>query len=294
MEENVDSFKLLCGNSEETFMTEVETLAKNHNWNMPTKCSVCGTDLVINANHKEIKCSNELCKSRYMGRISKWTDTLKIKEFGLTTIEKMIDNNIFKTIPDLYKIDYTKIASMDGFGEKSAAKMKSELDSHKEATLAEFIAGFNITDCGENIIQNVIDGKGFNTLDAFLNAKANDFIMDGLKEKTADKLYNGLQALKEDMLETVKFVKIKEIKKVEGGSLGGQSFCFTGPAQRKRSELWEIVEKNGGVVHESCKKDTNFLVMADKNSTSSKAEKARKNGTTMLSEEEFIGMCEVL
>ena len=219
---------------------------------------------------------------------------LKIKEFGLTTIEKMIDNNIFKTIPDLYKIDYAKIASMDGFGEKSAAKMKSELDSHKEATLAEFIAGFNITDCGENIIQNVIDGKGFNTLDAFLNAKANDFIMDGLKEKTADKLYNGLQALKEDMLETVKFVKIKEIKKVEGGSLGGQSFCFTGPAQRKRSELWEIVEKNGGVVHESCKRDTNFLVMADKNSTSSKAEKARKNGTTMLSEEEFIEMCEVL
>ena len=56
----------------------------------------------------------------------------------------------------------------------------------------------------------------------------------------------------------------------------------------------EIVEKNGGVVHESCKKDTNFLVMADKNSTSSKAEKARKNGTTMLSEEEFIEMCEVL
>lgn len=291
MEENVGSFKLLRGNNEETFMTEVETLAKNHNWNMPTKCSVCGADLVISENHKELKCSNEFCKSRYMGRISKWTDTLKIKEFGLTTIEKMIDNNIFKTIPDLYKIDYAKIASMDGFGEKSAAKMKSELDSHKEATLAEFIAGFNITDCGENIIQNVIDGKGFNTLDAFLNAKANDFIMDGLKEKTADKLYNGLQALKEDMLETVKFVKIKEIKKVEGGSLGGQSFCFTGPAQRKRSELWEIVEKNGGVVHESCKKDTNFLVTNTPNSGSSKNVKAQKLGISIITEMDFLSMC---
>lgn len=272
----------------------VSELAKLHNWNMPIKCTVCGADLVISNNHKELKCSNEFCKSRYIGRISKWTDTLKIKEFGLTTIEKMIDNNIFKTIPDLYKIDYTKIASMDGFGERSATKMKSELDNHREVTLAEFIAGFNITDCGENIIQNVINGRNFNTLDDFLNAKSADFIMDGVKEKTADKLYNGLQALKEDMLETVKFVKIKENKKVEGGSLKGQSFCFTGPAQRKRSELWEIVEKNGGIIHESCKKDTNFLVMADKNSTSSKAEKARKNGTTMLSEEEFINMCSVI
>lgn len=275
-------------------MTEVENLAKNHNWNMPTKCSVCGADLVINENHKELKCSNEFCKSRYMGRISKWTDTLKIKEFGLTTIEKMIDNDIFKTIPDLYKIDYSKIAAMEGFGEKSAAKMKSELDNHREATLAEFIAGFNITDCGENIIQNIIDGKKLNTLYAFINAEPKDFIMDGIKDKTANKLYAGLQALKNDMLKTADFVKIKEIKKMEGGSLGGKSFCFTGPAQRKRSELWEIVEKNGGIVHESCKKDTNFLVMADKNSTSSKAEKARKNGTTMLSEDEFIGMCEVI
>ena len=275
-------------------MTEVENLAKNHNWNMPTKCSVCGADLVINENHKELKCSNEFCKSRYMGRISKWTDTLKIKEFGLTTIEKMIDNDIFKTITDLYKIDYSKIAAMEGFGEKSAAKMKSELDNHREATLAEFIAGFNITDCGENIIQNIIDGKKLNTLYAFINAEPKDFIMDGIKDKTANKLYAGLQALKNDMLKTADFVKIKEIKKMEGGSLGGKSFCFTGPAQRKRSELWEIVEKNGGIVHESCKKDTNFLVMADKNSTSSKAEKARKNGTTMLSEDEFIGMCEVI
>ena len=275
-------------------MTEVENLAKNHNWNMPTKCSVCGADLVINENHKELKCSNEFCKSRYMGRISKWTDTLKIKEFGLTTIEKMIDNDIFKTIPDLYKIDYSKIAAMDGFGEKSAAKMKSELDNHREATLAEFIAGFNITDCGENIIQNIIDGKKLNTLYAFINAEPKDFIMDGIKDKTANKLYAGLQALKNDMLKTADFVKIKEIKKMEGGSLGGKSFCFTGPAQRKRSELWEIVEKNGGVVHESLKNTTDYLVMADKNSTSSKAEKARKNGTTMLSEDEFIGMCEVV
>lgn len=275
-------------------MTEVENLAKNHNWNMPTKCSVCGADLVINENHKELKCSNEFCKSRYMGRISKWTDTLKIKEFGLTTIEKMIDNDIFKTIPDLYKIDYTKIAAMDGFGEKSAAKMKSELNNHREATLAEFIAGFNITDCGENIIQNIIDGKKLNTLYAFINAEPKDFIMDGIKDKTANKLYAGLQALKNDMLKTADFVKIKEIKKMEGGSLGGKSFCFTGPAQRKRSELWEIVEKNGGVVHESLKNTTDYLVMADKNSTSSKAEKARKNGTTMLSEDEFIGMCEVV
>lgn len=272
-------------------MTEVERLAKEHNWNMPTKCVVCGSPLVISTNHCQLSCSNEFCKSRYAGRINKWTNMLKVKEFGLTTIEKMIDAEVFKTIPDLYKIDYSKIESMEGFGEKSAANMKAELDNHKELTLAQFVAGFNITDCGENIVQSLIDQKGYTNLTDLLSAKMEDFICDGIKEKTASKLYEGLQKLNEDMVETSKYITIKEIKKVEG-VLGGKSFCFTGPAQRKRADLWKMVEDNGGVVHESCKKDTDYLVMADKNSTSTKAEKARKNGTTMLSEDEFVAMCE--
>ena len=270
-------------------MTVVE-LAKAHNWNMPTKCTVCGADLEITDNHKLLYCPNEFCKSKYSGRIDKWTATLKVKELGLTTIEKMIDAGVFKSIPDLYKIDYSKIASMDGFGEKSAKNIKRELDAHRKATLAQFIAGFNITDCGENVVQNIIDGTGINTLDGFLNSKASDFLMKGVKDKTANKLYEGLQKLREDMEETSKYIEIELPVKVEG-SLGGKSFCFTGPAQRKRSELWDMVKANGGVVHESVKRDTNFLVMADKNSTSTKAEKARKNGTLMLSEDEFVAMC---
>jgi DNA ligase (NAD+) len=54
-----------------------------------------------------------------------------------------------------------------------------------------------------------------------------------------------------------------------------------------------LVEKNGGVVDETMKKTTNFLVLADPNSTSSKAQKARKQGTTLISEEDFIKMCGV-
>lgn len=269
----------------------VEQIAKAHNWNMPTTCKVCGEKLTLTENHTYLRCPNDFCKSKYAGRINKWTDTLKIKEFGLTTIEKMIDNNIFKTITDLYTADYSRIAELEGFGEKSASKMKKEIDNHLEMSLPQFIAGFNITDCGETLIQNIMDGTGKSTLDDFLGAEAKDFITTGVKDKTANKLYEGLQKLKEDMVETSKYVKIKVVQKVDG-VLGGKSFCFTGPAQRKRADLWKMVENNGGIVHESCKKDTNFLVMADKNSTSSKAEKARKNGTTMLSEDEFVSMCE--
>ena len=273
-------------------MTEVETLAKNHNWNLPTKCSVCGADLVINANHKELKCSNEFCKSRYMGRISKWTDTLKIKEFGLTTIEKMIDNNIFKTIPDLYKIDYAKIASMDGFGEKSAAKMKSELDAHKETTLAEFIAGFNIEDVGQKVIQKAIDITGSKTIEDILNASKSSFLTEGISEITAGKIFEGLKSLKDMMLETAKYVNIisdKEKTTPTDGKLNGMSFCFTGAMEYKRSDLEKMVTENGGTVG-SVNKNLTYLVQQDPNSTSGKSVKAKSLGIKIISPSEFLSM----
>ena len=95
------------------------------------------------------------------------------------------------------------------------------------------------------------------------------------------------------MRKTLKHIQILVPKAPVAGSLGGKSFCFTGAAVRPRKELWSLVEKNGGTVDENMKKTTDFLVLADPNSTSSKAVKARKQGTTLISEEDFVNMCEV-
>jgi DNA ligase (NAD+) len=189
-------------------------------------------------------------------------------------------------------MNLNKIASIEGMGMRSAEKMKKELDAHKEMTLAKFVAGYNIEGVGEKVIENIINSYGFKTLEDLINAKS--FVCDGVGEVISNKLVAGLKALKDDMEKTIEFVTIKNVEKktVAGGSLNGQSFCFTGAASRPRKELWELAEKNGGIVHESMKKDTQFLVLADPNSTSSKAQKARKQGTNLLSEEDFVKMCQ--
>jgi DNA ligase (NAD+) len=91
--------------------------------------------------------------------------------------------------------------------------------------------------------------------------------------------------LVDDLL--AKGVKIKEIVK---GGLTGKSFCFTGSMTRKRGDLEGMVTAAGGVVKGSVGKGLTYLVIADPNSTSSKAVAARKNGTTCISEEEFVEM----
>lgn len=268
----------------------ITELAKLHKWNMPTVCPVCNRALEISDNHKQLYCTNEFCKSKFSGRILKWVDKLKILELGLTTIEKFIDAKIFESISDLYKIDYSKIEQLEGFGVRSASLIKKQLNAHKQATLAQFISGYNISGLGEKVVQKVIDAKNLTTFDEFV--ACTDYECDGVGQITSDKLREGIKALETDMRETLKYITIIEPEKTVAGKLNGKSFCFTGAAQRSRKELSKLVTDNGGIVHDSVKKDTTYLVLADVNSTSSKAVKARKQGTLLITEDDFVGMCQ--
>ena len=278
-------------------MNAIKTLAKLHNWNVPTVCPICGGELDLSENHCQLKCVNDFCQSKTAGRINKWTGILDVKEFGLRTINLLIDNGIVDSISSLYKMDLNKIAKIEGMGKRSAEKMKKELDAHKEMTLAKFIAGYNIEGVGEKVIENIIKFYNFKTLNDFFGSTSSQrFVCDGVGDVISKKLAEGLKALKSDMEKTLQFVTIKNAAQkivVAGGSLGGKSFCFTGAASMPRKKLWELVEKNGGVVHEGIKKDTDFLVLADVNSTSGKAKAARKQGITLLSEADFVKMCGV-
>jgi NAD-dependent DNA ligase len=77
--------------------------------------------------------------------------------------------------------------------------------------------------------------------------------------------------------------------KVEG-VLTGKSFCFTGTQVLKRAVLENIVLEKGGIVKNTCSKGTTYLVIADPNSTSTKATAAKKLGVTLITGEEFMQM----
>jgi DNA ligase (NAD+) len=51
-----------------------------------------------------------------------------------------------------------------------------------------------------------------------------------------------------------------------------------------------MVSDNGGSVKDDVSKGLDYLVLADPDSTSSKANKARKLGTSVISEEQFMSM----
>ena len=85
------------------------------------------------------------------------------------------------------------------------------------------------------------------------------------------------------------------------GGLSGKTFCFTGAIQRidprrekrfTRKQLEEMVKANGGRVLKDVNSKLDHLVMANPDSKSSKAKKAREMEVGILSEEEFFDLIE--
>jgi NAD-dependent DNA ligase len=65
-------------------------------------------------------------------------------------------------------------------------------------------------------------------------------------------------------------------------ALKDKSVCFTGAQPRKRSELEKMVQENGGTVLDHVTKGLTYLVLADPDSGSTKAKKAREYGTLCI------------
>lgn len=70
--------------------------------------------------------------------------------------------------------------------------------------------------------------------------------------------------------------------------VAGKSFCLTGEGFEPRPVLQDRLRAAGAIVHSSVTGKTDYLVMADKESNTSKAQKARAAGTTLLNYEDVF------
>lgn len=274
-------------------MSTLQELASLHNWNLPTACPVCGSALELSPNHVHLTCTGEFCPSRASGTIAKWCAVNGIKELGLTTIEKIQERGFFSSIGNMYdQVDSeSECRAVMGLElGKNWVNIVREINSHREMTLAKFVAGYNIAGIGEKQVQKVIDSCSVKDFGGFF--RSDDplrFVCDGIGEVLSRKLSKGLEVNKADMEETIKHIRI--IKQESAvGSLTGKSFCFTGAMEYKRKDLQAMVTAHGGTNLDSVTKNLAYLVIADPNSTSGKAKKACELGITLISPEQFLEM----
>lgn len=266
----------------------------------PARCPVCSAELEVSGKH--FRCPNRDCPGKPYGDLMKWIGEMEIDSLGEKWVAILIEKGLVSGPEDLHALTADQLVPLERMGETLAAKIVKNIAESRRPTLDRFVAALNIPEFSRQRVQ-VLMTAGYDTLEKLQGAAVEDLAaVKGFAEILAEKAVNGLAARKERIAKLLAAgITIQKPEPHAGasGPLAGKTFCFTGaikktdPATGKtytRKHMEGLVTKLGGRALSDVTAKLDYLVMADPDSKSSKAEKARKMGTRILSEEEFFGM----
>ncbi|MCG2616142.1 NAD-dependent DNA ligase LigA [Terrimonas sp. NA20] len=261
----------------------------------PKDCPVCESKLFKEEGEAVWRCINIECPAQVVERIIHFNskDAMDIRGFGDANVRKFFDLGILKDIPGIYRLDFEKIGTLEGFGKKSMDNLQTAVEKSKAQPLHRLIFGLGIRFVGEttaktlaHAVEHLMDFRKFSKED-LLN-------LEDVGPKVAGSIHHffsnesNIHMLEE--LETLG-LSLKNEKKGQpagDGNFTGQTFLFTGTLPTlKRDEAEAMAEELGGKIVSGVSAKLNYLVVGE--AAGSKLEKAKKiNTIKIISEAEFL------
>jgi DNA ligase (NAD+) len=254
---------------------------------IPKECPVCGSKLVFEGEF--LLCKNEGgCPALKFGNIEKWIKVTEIEEAGQGFLADVGEAGLIKDVADLYKLTAKDLIALPGYQKKKAEKIINNIKSKKVLPLPIFMAALNIPNVGRTVF-GLIEAAGYTSFDDVCDLEVEDLVkIEGIVELTAESVKIGVE--KNLVLVRKLFKAGVKIEEKRMGKLSGMSFCFTGALSIKRSDAQKYVKSLGGEVKTGVSKGLTYLVQSDPSSNSSKSQKARKYGTEIIDEDQFMEM----
>lgn len=280
-----------------------ENLTKSGNIDIPDKCPVCGGKTKIrHENAAELLyCTNPDCPAKKIKSFALLVsrDALNIEGLSEMTLEKLIDEGFIKEYADLFKLDRyrSEIASLDGFGEKSADNLISAAENSRETDVYRFLYGLGVPGIGLSGARAI--AKYFNN-DPLAIIHADMIKLKEIKD-IGDVLASNFTDFFEDeknlqaalsLLDYLHFRKQAEDENEENKIFSGKTFVITGDVHhyKNRRELSNLIESLGGKATGSVSSKTDYLINNNVLSSSEKNKKAKELNIPIISEENFIDM----
>ncbi|HEX5113471.1 MAG TPA: NAD-dependent DNA ligase LigA, partial [Saprospiraceae bacterium] len=266
----------------------------------PTHCPSCNTKLVREEDEAAWRCPNNDCKAQVLQRlifhVSK--DAMDIDGFGEKQIHRFYELGWIKTFADIYRLDYAQIEQLEGFGKKSADKLKASIEKAKGNPIQRLLHSLSIHHLGQRA-SKLIAEKTPHVLD-LANWKMEDFtsikdigpvvsenIMEWFSNKKNVAVLREMEKLGVNLKQTASD-RPKEL--VTDGVFSGKTILFTGTlTQMGRKEAQDLAEAAGAKNISAVSGNLDILVVGE--NAGSKLEKANKLGTVqIMTEDEFLNL----
>ncbi len=263
-------------------------------FDLPKTCPVCGSEAKRIGDEVARRCVNARCPAQVKQKIEHWgsRDAMDIEGLGPKVINKLVENDLVGSIPDLYRLGKLELVALERFAEKSAQNLLDEIEESKEQGLDRILYGLGIRYVGSHMADVLT--RHFDSMDGLMEAGEERLLqIDEIGPETAESLISFFDdEQNREMIQELKGLGVKmeaEEEEEVAQFLDGKKFVFTGALDNyTRSEASDLVERYGGRVTSSVSGATDYLVVGE--NPGSKLDDAEEEGTTILEEEDFQEM----
>ncbi len=260
-------------------------------WRMPKRCPLCRTEIVRHEGEVMHRCPNRACPSRGLETLYHWVGSaLDIENVGGSTIKKLWDEEIVRSLPDLYRLTAERLAEVDGYAEISATRAFASIKRSKEQPFSRVLFGLNIPKVGWVIARSL--ALHFRTVDALADATLEQLeAVEGIGPERAELIVEWFgdpenRALVEELRDLGLQLALGEGDRPPEGRLTGNQYVITGTLEGwTREEATSALESLGAKITDTVSKKTTGVVVGE--SPGSKAQKAEKLGVPVLSEDDL-------
>ncbi|UPS56723.1 NAD-dependent DNA ligase LigA [Enterococcus faecium] len=265
-------------------------------YQLPTHCPVCGSELVHLDEEVALRCINPKCPAQMKEGLNHFVsrNAMNIDGLGPRVLEQMYDKKLVADVADLYKLTEEELLTLNKIKEKSANNILTAIDNSKDNSVERLIFGLGIRHVGAKAAK--ILAEHFGDLETLSKSDYESIIaLDTIGDIIADSVvtYFSNEEVHELMNELkqagvnfeYKGLRNAQLQEVES-PFKEKTVVLTGKLTRfTREEAKETIENLGGKVTGSVSKKTDIVVAGE--DAGSKLTKAQELGIEVWTEDQM-------
>ncbi len=256
---------------------------------MPDNCPVCNTTVVREGAYTVCPAGLS-CEAQLKGSLSHFAsrNAMNIDNLGEKVIAQLVDKQLIKDIPDLYKLKPSDIEKLDGFAKNSSEKLYDAIQKSRKPELHQFIYALGIRHVGKHMARLL--ARQYKTLEALSDATEKQLNeIPEIGPEIAESVAHFFDS--EDNMTMISKLKkagfeIQQDESSQSNKLKDITFVITGELDAfTRDEAKEKIESLGGRATSSVSDNTDYLVVGE--GPGSKLDEAEKRKVKRINEKEF-------
>ena len=263
-------------------------------WKLPTRCPVCGAELVRLPGEANHMCVDAACPAQRHGRILHYASrgAMDIEGLGDERVAQFLAAGLLEDPADIYSLTAEQLVPLERIGERSAELLLDHVEESKTRSLARLLVGLGIRHVGPAAAEAL--SRAFGHLDRIADASVEALAdVEGVGPTIALSLHQFFTVDRNrEVVEKLRAAGVNfegppatEVAEV-GTTLEGLTFVITGSlADHTREEAEAEIRARGGKVTGSVSKKTSFVVVGE--SPGSKLSKAEQLGVRILDDAAF-------